>query len=420
MFDVITIGSATVDVFAYTESSEVIKFVESKTEHDFIAYPGGEKIVIDKLDFKIGGGGTNTAVSFSRLGLNTAYLGKLGNDENGKKVLDLLNDENIKFIGSTFGQTGYSIVLDSFAHDRTILTYKGANNELSQSDVVLSSLHTKWLYASSMMGTSFETLKTVISFIKKTGAKVAFNPSSYLAKKGITELKEILDNVDVLVLNKEEAQYLLNDSSEDWIYLVKKLSELGFEYSIITDGPEGAICSFEGIIRKITTSPNLKVVESTGAGDAFASGFVAGLFYSLFVDDALKLGMIQAESVIVMPGAKDNLSHKKEAFDNLKNFKGEIEIVEGDLGTNSFIAPIGQEFILKNDIKIKGIEHLANVLKNISDDIYDFHTSRENHFYSWIKDVFGETDLAEKIKNSNSKHEMVEKIHKFLITKNSI
>ena len=96
MFDVITIGSATVDVFAYTESSEVIKFVESKTEHDFIAYPGGEKIVIDKLDFKIGGGGTNTAVSFSRLGLNTAYLGKLGNDENGKKVLDLLNDENIK------------------------------------------------------------------------------------------------------------------------------------------------------------------------------------------------------------------------------------------------------------------------------------------------------------------------------------
>lgn len=406
MFDIITIGSATVDVFAYTEASDVITIFNSKTEKDFIAYPGGEKIVIDKLDFKIGGGGTNTAVSFARLGLNTAYLGKLGNDENANKILNLLQHENIQFIGSKFGQTGYSIILDSFKHDRTILTYKGANNNLMESDVILSNLQTKWLYASAMMEKSYETLKSIIIFVKKTGAKVAFNPSSYLAKKGAKELKDILNHVDVLILNKEEAQYLLDDTSNDWVYLVKQLSELGFEYTIITDGPNGAICRNNNITRLISTSPNALVVESTGAGDAFASAFVSGLFYNLFVEDALKLGIVQAESVIKMPGAKDYLMNKNEAFQAIKEFKGKIEIIEGEINYKNYIAPKGKEFILNNKIKISSLNELTKILITIDDDLFKFHTQEKNHFAMWIKDVFNLTNLADEIQNIHSKTEM--------------
>ncbi len=98
MYDVITVGSATVDVFAHTES-ELITIKTSHGKEELIAYPSGSKILIDRLEFKIGGGGTNTAVSFSHLGLKTAYLGKIGNDENGEKVLKLLKKEKIDFVG---------------------------------------------------------------------------------------------------------------------------------------------------------------------------------------------------------------------------------------------------------------------------------------------------------------------------------
>ena len=82
MYDVITVGSATVDAFAYTERSKVIKVEKRAKEQDFIAYPSGTKILLNRLLFMTGGGGTNTAVAFSRLGLKVAYLGKIGNDSN--------------------------------------------------------------------------------------------------------------------------------------------------------------------------------------------------------------------------------------------------------------------------------------------------------------------------------------------------
>ena len=97
MFDVITVGSATVDVFAET-SSELVKFVTAQGEKDFIAYPSGSKILISSLNFLVGGGGTNTAVSFARQGFKTAFLGKLGNDEPSYQVLHLLERENISFL----------------------------------------------------------------------------------------------------------------------------------------------------------------------------------------------------------------------------------------------------------------------------------------------------------------------------------
>ena len=80
MFNIITFGSAVVDVFVNTELPE-------KQKH--IAYPIGSKILIKDLKFDIGGGGTNTAVAFSRLGLKTGYIGKLGDDEQGQDIIKL-------------------------------------------------------------------------------------------------------------------------------------------------------------------------------------------------------------------------------------------------------------------------------------------------------------------------------------------
>ena len=90
MFDVICIGSATVDVFAKTNYSELIKIVDTKGEEDLLAYPVGSKILINELDFTTGGGGTNVAASLAQLGLKSAYLGCMGNERNTEIVLDEL------------------------------------------------------------------------------------------------------------------------------------------------------------------------------------------------------------------------------------------------------------------------------------------------------------------------------------------
>ena len=73
MYDIITVGSSTIDVFAQTKFSELIKIMEKKKETDLIAYPIGSKILIKKLEFTTGGGATNTAVAFARLG-SQCYL----------------------------------------------------------------------------------------------------------------------------------------------------------------------------------------------------------------------------------------------------------------------------------------------------------------------------------------------------------
>ena len=173
MYDVITVGSSTIDVFAKAES-ELIKIKTMHHEEELIAYPCGSKILISELDFLTGGGGTNTSVSLSRLGLKVAYLGKMGSGSNSGLILKRLQSEKVKFIGKRSKKlhTGYSIILDSLEGDRTILAYKGSNNFLDMKDIQLSKLKTKWFYFSSMIGDSFNKQKKLSSFAKEIISKV--------------------------------------------------------------------------------------------------------------------------------------------------------------------------------------------------------------------------------------------------------
>ena len=176
MFDIITFGSAVVDAFAYTDAAE---------KKGFMYYPVGAKILIKDMKIDIGGGGTNTAVAFARLGLKTGCVCGIGNDDNGKEILALLKKEKIKFLGRIVkGElTGYSIILDSRGGERTILTYKGANDEISIEDIKLRKLKTNWLYCSSLLCESLETQKKLARILKTKNVKLAFNPIMYLIKK---------------------------------------------------------------------------------------------------------------------------------------------------------------------------------------------------------------------------------------------
>jgi len=295
-FDIVTFGSAVIDTFVSTSANE---------KNNLICYPVGDKILMNDLKFDVGGGATNTSVAFSRLGFKTGSIYKVGDDENGRKILELLKKEKVEFLGKVDknGTTGYSVILNSKEKNRTVLTYKGINNNIAPNDI--KSFNTKWIYCSSLMGKSLKTQKILIDSLKKKGVKFAFNPSSYSIRK--TNLKELLKACNILILNKEEARDLTKEKDVT-IGLHKLIEKEGIV--VVTDKNKPINC-YDGN-KKYSLKPNkIKVVERTGAGDAFASGFVAGIIAGKTIPQSLRLGLKEGESVIKYFGSKNKLLKMK-------------------------------------------------------------------------------------------------------------
>jgi len=322
MYDVITIGSNTIDAFVYTEKAESISIKTISSEVQFLSYPLGSKLVVNELDFFTGGGGTNTAVSLSRLGLKTAYIGKVGSDTNGQKILNELKTEGIEFLGfectNPEDKTGYSIILDSLERKRTILTYRGVNDSLAESEIDFKKIDTKWLYASSMLGKSLNTLEKVIDFASSRKIKILLNPNNYLCENGGALLKNILLNTDILVLNYEEASLLVpgNKNTEN---ILKSLKKLGPQRVIITNGAY-PIYLLDNDGTFYTVYPmDIKILEVTGAGDSFSSSFLAGIIKTGDVEFSLKLAITNSHSVLQYKGAKNNLLNYDNALRSLND-----------------------------------------------------------------------------------------------------
>lgn len=305
VFDIITVGSALKDIFVDTGLKEI-----KKGKRKLIAYPSGYKIAVNGIGFSIGGGGTNTAVGFSRMGLKTAYLGKIGMQESSEEILKLLKKERVKFIGKQVeGACGHSIILDSYEHSRTILTFKGPSDDLKFNEVNLRKLKTKWLYLASAQGETLKTQKKLAEFAKGKGIKIAFNPSEYEVKLGVSGLESILKKTDVLILNMEEARIL--SKKENIREIFKMFVSLGIKIICITNGSKEVNVYDNGNVFRIKPKKVL-VKDATGAGDAFASGFVSGLIKNKSVESALKIGLKNSESVIREQGAKNKLLRWEE------------------------------------------------------------------------------------------------------------
>ena len=303
MYDVITLGSATIDVFP----------VISKKLHDVKL---GEKVLVDKIAFETGGGGVNSAAGLSRMGLKTAFLGKLGHDHNAFKILHELKKEKVSVIKTDASEypTSYSVIMNSsLERDRIIFTYKGASDHLRYSEIKKSSLNTKWMYMATMLGESLKTCKKLAKFASKNNIKIMFNPSTYLAKKGKLALRPILNATTILVLNKEEAKLLLKTKKNYIPYLLQELRRLGPKVVVVTEGNKG-VAVFDGTNIYSMKAYDVKVMSTAGAGDAFASGFLAGILHKKDIAHALELGMANASSVVQYFGTKNKLLTYRQAL----------------------------------------------------------------------------------------------------------
>lgn len=313
-YDVISIGSASIDVFIKSSSKDV-EF-EKIHAHEDVCLPIGAKILLDKLFTEPGGSGVNTSIAFARLGFKAAVVTKLGKDANADIVQKMLKKEHVDFLGKiATGKTGYSVIFTGLHKNRTILTYKGNNDKLKLKDIKLNKLKTKWFYFGTLLGQSWKTQCKLAQYAKKKGIKVLFNPSLYLAEKGYKYLKPILDACTILVLNKEEAQALTGTK----VGTARLLDELQKKIPIvvITDGPRGAHV-FDGKNMYSFVPTDVPVTDTTGAGDSFASAFLAAIMLNKDVPTALRWGAAEANSIIQHYGATNILLTRKQMMQHVK------------------------------------------------------------------------------------------------------
>jgi sugar/nucleoside kinase (ribokinase family) len=315
-YDVICVGSAAIDCFVTIPI-------------DFKDIKHGSKVLIEDMKLFTGGGGSNVAVGLARLGIHSGFIGEVGDDVSAEMIRNELKKEDVDFLVKHHSRhkTAYSVVLESKAKggatDRAILVYKGASSDLYPSEIHKNLIRCGWFYFASVMGASMSTMDMLARFAKKKGIKVYFNPSGYMVEHGGKAFTDILSATTVLALNKEEAQLLLDMHTSDTVTLLKNMRKLGPEICMITDGKNG-IHAFDGSEFYFKKAHPVKVIDTTGAGDAFGTGFLAGLVIkssagsSERINFALDLGLADAEAVIGAVGAKTGLLTRKAAFSKMR------------------------------------------------------------------------------------------------------
>lgn len=298
---ILTIGDATIDTFLNIHEASVQCDVKKK--HCQLCFSYAEKIPIHESIQAAGGNATNVAVGLARLGLKSTIHSEIGADLNGQLVVSALTAakvNTVELVQSPKTQTRYSVILN-FRGERTILSYHPKH--------VYKPLTLKkkydWIYYTSL-GPTFETIqKSLITYLKKHKTPLIVNPGSYQLKEKLTEFKKILPFTAVLIVNREEAEILAGKTKDSQV-LAQKLLTLGPTIVAITDSSRGAAVA---TAQEYFSAPatKAKVVSTTGAGDAFASGFVAALAQKRNLKTALQWGIKNSGSVVQHFGAQTGL-----------------------------------------------------------------------------------------------------------------
>ncbi|KUK83726.1 MAG: PfkB family kinase [Microgenomates bacterium 39_6] len=305
MYDIITVGSATVDVFLQSDA-----FAIDDRGQESLVLSGG-KIEVAKRVMAVGGGGTNTAVGFSRLGLNCACVARFGDDWAGKWLRENLAGEEFDktYLRQVEGEeTDFSTILLSPTGERIILTFRGQTRVDKDIFPFKALSQTRWLYLASLEG-NVALLEKVADKAKNYKISTVLNPGN-LELAHQEKLAKIFSKVKALVLNEEEAK---NFWGKDYL---EKIKNAGPEIVVVTCGKQGAYFYQSG---RISKEPALegKVVDATGAGDAFSTGLTAGLIWGKSLPEAVRIGMIESLSVIGRIGPKAGLLTKKELEEKL-------------------------------------------------------------------------------------------------------
>jgi len=340
MYDVIAIGGATQDIFVETDEAKILNIETVSDKQSYLCFDYGAKIELDKLAYDIGGGASNAAVNLANLGLQTGIIAKIGNDIISKAVLQRFEEKNVDrsmIIQSKKDQTGFSVILVSYEGDRTVLMHRGANSTINLDEIDWEKVkQSKWVYVASLSGNSNQVLDKFAEFAEKNGINMAFNPGTTQIKRGIEDMKKVLEKAEILILNRTEASIITNISNNPPEYptidddnlteMIEKLKQQGSKIVVITEGKRGAY-AFDGKTLYFSPTFPSKVVSTLGAGDAFSSTFVASMIkYDRNIEKALKMASINSAAVVGSFGAQTGLKNFEE-LENIYNQNNDFKVL---------------------------------------------------------------------------------------------
>ncbi len=298
MYDIISIGSSIIDSFIKAKA-----FKLQKSEDGILlcqAY--GDKIDVDEYLIRTGGGGSNTAVGFARMGFKTGVVTETGKDSFSDYILGELRKEIVStnlVISEKNEKTGGAIILLGEDGGRTIMVHRGASAQLDPKDIPAAHMsRSKWVHLSSISG-QIKTLKFIFEVIRDSNTKLSWNPGN---KELELLVEEKIDPakipVDILFINRQEWEKIKNVQQK----ILGKVQQV-----IITNGSRGGEVYYGAKPHTKFFSGQVKSVDDTGAGDAFVVGYVTAHIKGRSIIECCAWGKKNAESVIKSVGSKPGL-----------------------------------------------------------------------------------------------------------------
>ncbi len=304
-FDFIAIGDITTDAFIRIKDAAVNCDIDRTNCRISLRF--GDKVPYDSATIVAGvGNSPNAAVAASRLGLSSAIVTNLGDDNHGNDAVQSLAQNFVDTSLVTVHpdkHTNYHYVL-WYENDRTILIkHEEYNYQLPEFAAP------GWIYLSSLGENSLPFHHTIAEYLQAhPETKLAFQPGTFQIKLGFEALKDIYAVTEVFFCNVEEARRILHQPAAATSELLSALHDLGPKIVVITDGPKGAY-AFDGQTKwfmPIYPDPQ-PPLERTGAGDSFASTFTSMLALGKTVEAALTFAPINSMNVVQHIGAQEGL-----------------------------------------------------------------------------------------------------------------
>ncbi len=304
-FDFIALGDTVVDTFIRLEQAEDLWNAEHTSEKLCLSFASKIPYEFEEIVNAVGNS-PNAAVSASRLGLKSALISNLGDDQLGKDCLESLHQNAVDTTFIKINQdmkTNHHYVL--WFHDERTILIKHEEYEYELPNVG----EPKFIYLSSLREGASAMYEKIISYLKEhSKIKLVFQPGVFDIKLGKEKLKDIYARSELFFCNVQESQKILETAESDVKILLKMMADLGPKIVVITDGPNGAY-AYDGTdswFMKPYPDPK-PPYERTGAGDAFASTFTSAIILGKSTGEALQWGSINAMSVVQEVGAQKGL-----------------------------------------------------------------------------------------------------------------
>ncbi len=316
-FDIIAIGSACLDIVQEVSDIMQINIKDRKgQEKKYTAIEHSTKVNVKSVKYMPGGSAANICCDTELLGFKNAYIGKLGEDNSGDIIFQDLQTRGVNtdyVLHTQEAGTAVSIILMvSGQRDRSILSYKGSNDLLCPEDVpdALFQQARVFVWTSLTTECGTDAILKAVDLAHKNKMIVVGAPSMSILMMVPEKAKQIIKKTDVLSFNDEELETLVGPANT--IYQqIERVHAMGVKLLSVTLGSKGSIIS-DG--KKIVETGIYKVetADTTGAGDAFASGVLYSYLIGQDLETTAKIASCMAATEVATWGARQGLPKSKE------------------------------------------------------------------------------------------------------------